>query len=138
MFRHASTVVLLLALAAAARGAGPVSFATDVLPALSKAGCSAGACHGTPSGKNGFRLSLRGYLPDQDHDSLTRDTQARRTNRLRPEQSLILLKATGAVPHEGGTRFRPDSHLYRLLRDWVAEGTRPPTPSAKLVKLEVF
>jgi hypothetical protein len=116
----------------------PVAFDTQVLPALTRAGCNAGACHGTPTGKNGFRLSLRGYLPDQDHDSLTRDTHARRTNRLRPEQSLILLKATGGVPHEGGTRFRRGSHLYRLLRDWVAEGTRLAASPAKLVKLEVF
>src|SRR5207253_3970653 len=120
MFRHASTVVLLLALAAAARGAGPVSFATDVLPALSKAGCNQGACHGTPSGKNGFRLSLRGYLPDQDFDTLTREAQGRRVAPQRPEESLILRKATGTVPHEGGIRFGAASPLYRLLRDWVA------------------
>jgi hypothetical protein len=116
-----------------------VDFATEVIPALTRAGCNQGACHGTPSGKNGFRLSLRGYLPDQDHDSLTREVLGRRIDPQHPEESLILRKATGAVPHEGGIRFRPDGHLYHLLRDWVAAGA-PPSPSAapRLVRLEVF
>src|SRR4051794_4004310 len=39
----------------------PVSFKHDLIPALSVGGCNSGACHGTPSGKNGFKLSLRGY-----------------------------------------------------------------------------
>jgi hypothetical protein len=118
--------------------ARPVDFATQVIPALTRAGCNSGACHGTPTGKNGFRLSLRGYLPDQDHDSLTRDVQGRRINRLQSEQSLLLLKATGSVPHEGGIRFRPGSPLYRILRDWIAEGAPPALPDPpKLLRLEI-
>ena len=35
----------------------------DVVPILSRLGCSAGACHGAAQGKGGFRLSLRGYAP---------------------------------------------------------------------------
>jgi hypothetical protein len=117
----------------------PVDFSTHVIPALTRAGCNSGACHGTPTGKNGFRLSLRGYLPDQDHVSLTRDVQGRRIDSLRPEDSLLLLKATGAVPHEGGVRFRRGSPLYRILRDWIAEGSRPAAPnSPKLLRLEMF
>jgi hypothetical protein len=116
----------------------PVDFATQVIPALTRAGCNSGACHGTPTGKNGFRLSLRGYLPDLDHDSLTRDVQGRRINRMQPDQSLLLLKATGSVPHEGGIRFRPGSPLYRILRDWIAEGARPALPnSPRLLRLEI-
>jgi hypothetical protein len=115
----------------------PVNFGSQIIPALTRAGCNSGTCHGTPTGKNGFRLSLRGYLPDRDHESLTRDMHGRRINRLRPEDSLILLKATGAAPHEGGTRFRTDSHLYRLLRDWIAEGTQDGA-APKLARLEVF
>jgi hypothetical protein len=139
----AVALVLLTALprcAATPSTAGPVpvDFATQVIPALSKAGCNAGACHGTPSGKNGFRLSLRGYLPEQDYPSLTRDMQGRRIDRLRPEASLILLKATAAIPHEGGKRFAPESYLYRLVRDWIAEGAPPASPDAPaLARLEV-
>jgi Protein of unknown function (DUF1553)/Protein of unknown function (DUF1549) len=120
-------------------GPDPVEFATQVIPALSKAGCNQGACHGTPTGKNGFRLSLRGYLPDQDYDSLTRDMEGRRLSRTSPAASLILLKATGAVPHEGGKRFDRGSHLYRLLHDWIAEGTRSAPPERpRLTRIEVL
>ena len=38
--------------------AAPVSFEHETLPALAKAGCSGGACHGSPHGKGEFRLSL--------------------------------------------------------------------------------
>src|SRR5438552_7890607 len=82
-----------------------VSFRHDVVPILTKMGCNSGACHGTPSGKNGFRLSLRGYDPDLDIQSLTRDVQGRRINRSEPDASLILLKASAQVPHEGGCRL---------------------------------
>jgi hypothetical protein len=116
----------------------PVDFATQVVPALSKAGCNAGACHGTPSGKNGFRLSLRGYLPEQDYLSLTRDMEGRRIDRVRPEASLILLKGTAAVRHEGGRRLTPGSDLYRLVRDWIAAGAPPTAPGTPaLARLEV-
>jgi len=33
-----------------------ISFPNDVIPQLTRAGCNSGACHGTPSGKNNFRL----------------------------------------------------------------------------------
>ena len=39
----------------------PVSFKNETQMALTKAGCNMGACHGSPSGKGGFRLSLRAY-----------------------------------------------------------------------------
>ena len=43
---------------------GPrVTFLRDVAPILNKAGCTAGTCHGAAKGKNGFKLSLRGYDP---------------------------------------------------------------------------
>src|SRR5262249_1341645 len=120
-------------------GPDPIDFQTQVIPTLTKAGCNAGACHGTPTGKNGFRLSLRGYLPDDDYDSLTRDVEGRRLNRLQPDASLFFRKGSGAVPHEGGPRCARGSPLYRLLCDWVAEGARPvAAASPKLSGLEVF
>ena len=39
----------------------PVSFANQVLPIFTKAGCNAGGCHGKSSGQNGFKLSLLGF-----------------------------------------------------------------------------
>ena len=108
-----------------ARSVHPIRFEHEVLPALTKAGCNQGTCHGTPAGKNGFRLSLRGYNPGLDFEVLARENGARRTNPFQPEASLILLKGTGRMSHEGGKRMGTDSVGYRLLLDWVAEGVRP-------------
>src|SRR5439155_11514690 len=84
----------------------PVSFRNEVIASLNVGGCNAGACHGTPSGKGGFKLSLRGFDPDADYLQLTRDVLGRRTDRQRPDDSLVMLKSLGRVPHEGGQRFR--------------------------------
>lgn len=114
----------------------PVDFRTDVIAALSRAGCNQGACHGSPMGKNGFRLSLRGFDADVDLNSLTRGEMGRRVDRVRPENSLFLLKATGSVPHQGGVRFQPGDPAYQVLKRWVAEGCRDAGPTP-IVKLEV-
>jgi hypothetical protein len=121
-----------------AEESAPVGFQRDVIPILTKAGCNSGACHGTPSGKNGFRLSLRGYDPPLDFQSLTRDTFGRRIDRVYPDASLILLKASGQVPHGGGRRFDKNSYHYSLLRQWVSQGALDDSPTqAKLAKLVV-
>src|SRR3954447_12597991 len=96
----------LIADGARADDARPVDFRTDVIAALSRAGCNSGTCHGSPQGKNGFRLRLRGYDADLDFFTLTRAESGRRVDRHRPEQSLFLLKGTGRVPHQGGVRMR--------------------------------
>jgi hypothetical protein len=102
----------------------PISFRNDLVAAMNVGGCNAGACHGTPSGKNGFKLSLRGFDPAADFQQLTRDVLARRTDRVRPTASLILQKALGRVPHEGGQRFLPRSLPGQVMRDWLTEGLR--------------
>jgi hypothetical protein len=104
--------------------AQPVRFRHELIAALNVGGCNAGACHGTPSGKGGFRLSLRGYDPEADYLQLTRDVLGRRTDRNEPGQSLILQKALGRVPHEGGQRFPADSIAANSMRDWLTEGLR--------------
>ena len=50
-----------------------VDFVHDVNPVLSRLGCNAGTCHGSAQGKNGFKLSLRGYDPLFDVRALTDD-----------------------------------------------------------------
>src|SRR5579872_563661 len=109
--RHALGLLPLL-LPLPARAAEPVSFRNDVMAVLSRGGCNQGACHGNQNGKNGFKLSLRGEDPAWDHAVLTRDMLGRRTDCLRPDRSLILLKATATVPHEGGKRFGRGSREY--------------------------
>src|SRR5262245_54105645 len=98
------------------------SFRNDVMAVLSKAGCNQGSCHGNQNGKGGFKLSLRGEDPDADFNTLTRDLLGRRVNRQRPDDSLLLLKPLGALPHEGGQRFRAGSPEHALLRGWIAAG----------------
>lgn len=122
--------------------ASPVSFRHEVLPLLTKAGCNSGTCHGTPNGKNGFRLSLRGYDAAADLQTLTRESQSRRIDPLDPDESLLLQKATNRVPHEGGRRILPESDFYRLLRDWIAQSNANPNSdsaheSVRLIKLEI-
>src|SRR5256885_1266406 len=99
-----------------------VSFRNDVMAVLSKTGCSAGTCHGNKNGKGGFKLSLRGQDPDVDYLTLTRDLFARRTDPMEPQQSLILLKPTTQVAHEGGLRFKNHSEEYEILSRWIAQG----------------
>jgi hypothetical protein len=102
----------------------PVSFVRDVEPIINKVGCTGGMCHGAAKGKNGFRLSLRGYDPEFDYTSLVDDLSGRRFNRADPAQSLMLLKPTQGVPHVGGFLFDTDSRFYRTLQRWIAEGVQ--------------
>jgi hypothetical protein len=112
----------------------PGSFRNDVAPVLSKAGCNAGACHGNSGGKGGFRLSLRGDDSGFDYLSITREALGRRVSPGAPERSLILLKPTGQVPHEGGQRFAAHSALAGSLRDWIAAGARDDIDRAPRLK----
>ncbi len=116
----------------------PVSFVRDVEPILNKVGCTAGTCHGAAKGKNGFKLSLRGYDPEFDYDRLIHDVSGRRFNRADPARSLILLKPTAQVPHGGGLRFDTDSQYYRTILAWLSEGVSfGDTKAAEVERLEV-
>jgi hypothetical protein len=115
-----------------------VTFQTDVAAVISKAGCNLGTCHGNATGKGGFKMSLRGGDLDYDYAALVQDQFGRRVNTMSPDESLLLLKATQAVAHEGGKRFARDSWEYRTLREWIAGGAKRESPGAPtLVKLEV-
>jgi hypothetical protein len=118
-------VLLVCFVFAGPAAAESVSFRNEVMAVLSRGGCNMGACHGNQNGKGGFKLSLRGQDPGADFAALTRDALARRTDLHRPADSLVLLKATASVPHEGGKRFGPDSPEYDILRRWIAAGAPP-------------
>jgi hypothetical protein len=100
----------------------PISFRTETVAALTRQGCNSGACHGSPSGKGGFQLSLQAYDHAMDESSLTRAEEGRRINSIDPAQSLLLLKPTMAVSHRGGLRLKTTDDAYDLLRQWIAEG----------------
>ncbi len=110
-----------------------VSFRTDVMPVISKAGCNAGACHGNANGKAGFKLSLRGDSPELDFQALTHDQVGRRINLVAPEESLLLMKPAGLLAHEGGQRFKKDSPQYATLRAWITEGAQDDGSSAPVL-----
>ncbi len=112
----------------------PVSFRNDVIAALNVGGCNSGACHGTPTGKNGFKLSLRGYEPSSDFLQLTRDVLGRRVDRLNPHASLVMLKGLGQVAHEGGSRFPSTSIPAKTLVSWMSEGLADDAPGLPAVK----
>lgn len=100
-----------------------VDFERHVMGLFGRMGCNSGSCHGSFQGRGGFRLTLFGYDPGKDFEAVAREQMGRRVNPASPEQSLMLLKATGQVPHGGGRRFSKDSWQYTMLRDWIAAGT---------------
>jgi hypothetical protein len=118
---------------------GPVHFVNDVMPILTKAGCNAGVCHAKAgNGQNGFQLSLLGFEPAEDYDSLVKQARGRRVFPASPSQSLLLLKATNKSPHVGGERLREDSESYRTLLEWIRQGTPWGDAAApELVSIEV-
>jgi hypothetical protein len=117
----------------------PISFRLDVMPVFMRAGCNTGSCHGAARGKDGFMLSLFGYDPNGDHYRLTRQAPGRRINLSLPQESLLVAKSTGAVPHTGGKRFDADSEYGQALMRWHQTGV-PNDPGAvpEVTKVEVF
>jgi hypothetical protein len=114
-----------------------VSFVRDIMPVLSKTGCNAGTCHGAAQGKNGFKLSLRGYDPLFDHQALTDELEGRRFNRAAPERSLMLLKPSGEAPHVGGVVTRAGEPYYEMIKAWIAGGVQLDLNSPRVAAIEV-
>lgn len=102
----------------------PVGFVREIQPILARTGCNQGTCHGSAKGKNGFKLSLRGYDPEYDYQALISDLSGRRFNRVNVDDSLMLQKPLAEVPHEGRQAIKPGSRYHALLKQWIAEGAR--------------
>ena len=115
-----------------------VDFVRDVAPVLSRVGCNSGTCHGAKEGKNGFKLSLRGYDPIMDVRAFGDDLASRRINAASPEKSLMLLKPTAAVPHEGGQRLKVDDVYYQIILAWISDGAKLNSDSPRVAKIEIF
>ncbi len=116
-----------------------VSFTNDVVPILTKAGCNGGVCHAKAgNGQNGFQLSLFGFEPGEDFEHIVNEARGRRISQTAPERSLLLLKATGMLPHGGGVRLKETTDAYRTVRDWIRQGARSDVGSAsELTSLKV-
>ncbi|HEY2253037.1 MAG TPA: DUF1549 domain-containing protein [Planctomycetaceae bacterium] len=103
-----------------------VSFVNDVMPVLTKAGCNVGVCHAKAGGgQNGFQLSLLGFEPQEDFEHLTKEDRGRRLFPTAPERSLVLLKASGQLPHGGGVRLPASSLGYSQILEWIRQGAPP-------------
>ncbi len=102
----------------------PISFQLDVMPVITAAGCNTGSCHGSARGQDGFHLSLFGYDPKGDHFRLTTEMAGRRVNLAMPEESLLVTKALGSVPHTGGQLMKKDSPFYSTLVGWIRDGAK--------------
>ncbi len=141
MLRHLLSITILCLTAASAFAAdepAPVSFELDVMPILTSRGCNQGACHGKARGQNGFQLSLLGFDPQFDFAALTQNAKGRRIFPAAPERSLLLLKASGQLPHGGGVRLAQDGEDFAVLLRWLEQGYPRRLPDEpQLVRIEV-
>jgi hypothetical protein len=114
-----------------------VDFERHIMGLFGRMGCASGSCHGSFQGKGGLRLSLFGYEPDKDYLALTRDVLSRRVDTVHPDSSLLLLKASGQVPHGGGMLFNKESWQYQVFREWIANGAPWKKGSGEVVSVQV-
>ena len=117
----------------------PLSFEKDIVPILTRSGCNTGSCHGAARGKDGFMISLFGYDPNGDYHRVTREIGMRRINLAVPNESLLLTKAVGQVPHSGGKLFGQDSVYYAMILEWLRDGALADAEAPpKVVSLDIF
>ena len=113
----------------------PFSFARDIGGILTKHGCNSVECHGSVKGKGGFKLSTGAVFPKTDFQWIVKGgtyhvmtpttgeaPPVPRINLDDPGQSLLLLKASGAVPHGGEQRLMRDGSDYATMRRWIENG----------------
>jgi hypothetical protein len=117
----------------------PISFQLDIMPIFMRSGCNTGSCHGAARGKDGFMLSLFGYDPQGDYHRITREIGIRRVNLAVPEDSLMIEKSIGAVPHTGGKRFEADSEYGQAMLTWLKAGAPyDATEPAKIIGVDIY
>lgn len=102
----------------------PLSFRFDILPLLHRGGCASAYCHGSATGRGGFKLSLFASDPRADFAAIALDRGGRRLDFVRPEHSLLLRKPTGAIRHGGGRRLQTSDPAHRQLVRWIREGAK--------------
>ncbi|HUG68763.1 MAG TPA: DUF1549 domain-containing protein [Pirellulaceae bacterium] len=135
-----ATAFLVVATSASAGELSPRSynFENDIVPILSKFGCNTSGCHGKAEGQNGFKLSVFGFDPEQDYRALTMEGRGRRVFPAAPQRSLMLLKASGGIPHGGGIRMDPSRPELETLVSWIKAGApfgSPTDPKAVSIKV---
>jgi hypothetical protein len=118
---------------------GTPEFFRHVVPLFSKLGCNNRACHGSFQGQNGFRLSLFGFEPIEDHRELhENDGDGLRIDAKNPDASLVLFKPTHELEHEGGERMKIGSWQYRMFRQWIVDGAKyEPQSDVRVTRFDV-
>ena len=99
-----------------------LSFRNDVLPILTRHGCASGACHAKAEGQNGFHLTVFSYDPAADYREIVHNARGRRVFPAAPEQSLLILKSTNRIDHEGGEAIKQGSAAEQTLLSWIRQG----------------
>ena len=115
-------------------------FQQHVVPLLGRLGCNGRSCHGSFQGRGGMRLSLFGYDFKMDHEALTAQDSSgsgSRVDRKSADKSLVILKSSMQVDHEGGDRFEPGSWEHRLLQRWITAGANGVSERRELKRLEI-
>ena len=115
-----------------------VGFETDLLSILTTKGCNSSACHGSPAGQNGFKLSLYGSDPRLDHEMIVRQHGGRRVALGDPEASLLLAKPSFEVAHGGGQLMTRDSDEYHTILEWLRQGAPYGSGETRLDRLEIY
>jgi hypothetical protein len=113
---------LVLSMTASQTPPRPFHFENDITPILTRFQCNTSGCHGNAEGQNGFKLSVFGFDGNADFNAILKDARGRRVMFGSPEGSLLLRKASGTMPHGGGTRLKSGTREYAVLRDWIAAG----------------
>ena len=99
-----------------------LNFENDIIPILSRYRCNTSGCHGKAEGQNGFKLSVFGFDPTSDYQSIAMEGRGRRIFPASPSSSLILRKMSGGTPHGGGIPINTDRPEYRTMLDWIQQG----------------
>jgi hypothetical protein len=100
----------------------PINFRNQIVPIFTKLGCNGGGCHGKSGGQNGFKLSLLGFVAEDDYEFLRKESRGRRIFPAIPGESLLIKKAIGRSPHGGGKRMDQGSYEYNLMVQWIEQG----------------
>ena len=112
----------------------PFNFSRDIGAILTRRGCNGSDCHGSVTGRGGFKLSKNAANPREDHRWLVRggtyqvlaaESKGKEIPRIDlgdPARSLLLLKPTMSIPHGGGERFSLGSPDYLTLLNWIRIG----------------
>ncbi len=118
-------------------GSMGLGFERDLLSILTTKGCNSSACHGSPAGQNGFKLSLFGSDPRLDYEMIVRNHHGRRVSIENPEQSLLLAKPAFQVAHGGGQLMTAESDEYATILEWLRQGAPYGAAAIRLERLEM-